>query len=434
MRIVKRIAIGLLVLFILGLGCVYGGGCWYFQHHFLPGTKIAGFDVSFSTVSETEKLLNDEILSYALAVDTRNGGREKLTAEQVGMSYNSTGEVRDFLKNQSYLLWFIPSNVEHSLVGGFKISQEKLDEAVRNLKCAQNMEAPVDARILKVNDKYQVIQEVNGTQLDLDKAKGLIETALKRGDVSVSLEECYKNPTIKQDDPELKQNCDSLNKMQQTIITYDFGDRSEFIDKDVVEKWIEDYQLSRDKVHLFVKELSEKYDTCGKERRFVTYDDRKITLAGGDYGWKIDVEKETEELYKLLMEGTVGVRKPIYFSTALKRERNDIGYSYLEIDVPSSKLVLYIEGKPVVEENIQLHGELPGGCNLLVSKNEGVAENILTVSGGFKIYGISTEKEVEMKLSGNSQMPSFGAYGILSENIWKKIQEAVPEGCPVIIY
>lgn len=435
----KRFFITLGVVSILAGGLIYMGGCLYFQKHFFPETEVAGFDVSFKTAKETEDLLNEEILSYALAIDTRNGGREKLSAEQVGMQYHSTGEVQKLLKEQPYYKWLTEKGTEHSLKGGFKLNRSKFEQAVQGLKCASHMQAPVDARILKVNGKYQVIPEIKGTQVDMGKAKSLIETAMKRGDTVVSLEECYKNPSAFQDDPELVQNCKILNQLLKTIITYDFGDRSEFIDGSQCEEWIVGNKLDKGLVREYVQGLANEYDTRNRERTFITYDDREVPLIGGEYGWKIDVEKETDALYDLITKGTVTVREPVYEQKALCRERNDIGYDYLEIDSTAAKIVLYIDGTPIVEDEILSYGSLPAGCNYLQTKSE-VLEGgryVLSASQDLKIYGISADQEAQLKINqSNGQMPQIqeGIYCVLSENTAKTIFDSVPDGCPVIIY
>lgn len=49
--------------------------------------------------------------------------------------------------------------------------------------------------------------------------------------------------------------------------------------------------------------MAARYDTYGVPRNFRTHDDRVVTLDNTWYGWKIDVEGETEELTKLLEAG-----------------------------------------------------------------------------------------------------------------------------------
>lgn len=438
MGLLKKLVIAVISVLTVAAGVIYGGGCWYFQSHFLPKTEISGFDVSCYTVEETEQLLELQILSYVLAVETRNGGREKLSAKQAGMSYQCTGEVKNRMEEQPYYQWFLVMPHSYTLSNGFRLDQEKLDQAVHALKCAQNMQAPVDARILKSDGKYQVIPEIYGTQLDLEKAKELIETALKRRDDRVSLETCYKNPSILKEDVELNNACDALNRMQQVIITYDFGDRSEYIDGSVLEQWGAGYPLKRSLVKKYVEKLAEKYDTCGNRRKFITYDNREIEISGGTYGWKIDVEKETDVLYELILTGTVTVRQPVYSHTALKRERNDIGFSYLEIDTTAAKIVLYIDGTPVLEDRIVLFQNLPVGCNVLEAKRKAESHRkfCLQASQDIQLYGLAPDKEASLKigLSDGSILSGGEPACILSESSASFLYQTIPDGCPIIIY
>lgn len=79
-----------------------------------------------------------------------------------------------------------------------------------------------------------------------------------------------------------------------------------------------DDELNREKVSAYVEELAAKYDTKGTERNFVTYDDRKIKVSGGNYGWKIDQEKETDGLMNAILSGQTDVRTPVYEQEAKK--------------------------------------------------------------------------------------------------------------------
>lgn len=60
--------------------------------------------------------------------------------------------------------------------------------------------------------------------------------------------------------------------------------------------------MSKDAVAAYVAELAGKYDTAGTERTFSTYDNRDITVSGGNYGWVIDQQKEADALYKDITE------------------------------------------------------------------------------------------------------------------------------------
>ena len=45
-------------------------GVYYFTEHFLPGTQVNGFNCSYMTQEETEKLLAEETSVYILAIQT----------------------------------------------------------------------------------------------------------------------------------------------------------------------------------------------------------------------------------------------------------------------------------------------------------------------------------------------------------------------------
>ena len=59
----------------------------------------------------------------------------------------------------------------------------------------------------------------------------------------------------------------------------------------------------------YISELAKKYDTVGTERTFSTYDNQEITVSGGNYGWVIDQEKETDALYQDIMDKKTEVRE-----------------------------------------------------------------------------------------------------------------------------
>ena len=120
----------------------------------------------------------------------------------------------------------------------------------------------------------------------------------------------------------------------------------------------------------YIYKLGKKYDTRGISREFLTYDDRKVQISGGDYGWVMDQEKETEALEELIKKGAVEVHKPAYIQSAQSRDSNDIGYTYLEIDKKNKQLICYVDGKPIVQTSGGF-GALESGCYMLKDIQEG---------------------------------------------------------------
>lgn len=247
----KKITLTLICLLSIILGTGYFLGLAYFQTHFKIGTEINGFNCSFKSIDDADALLSREVQSYAMAVNTRNGGVEKISADDVGMAFAGKDELIDMVNHQNYNLWFLPENTNVTLpVGCYQIDETKMDEEFNNLKCMNDMVKPESAHIVETNDFYQVASAVKGNELDVNKARQIIETAIRQWQPEVDLEssECYIEAEDIDEDV-LQQRCDLLNSIQDTIITYDFGDRKETVDfEKIKDKFINnDYELSSKK-------------------------------------------------------------------------------------------------------------------------------------------------------------------------------------------
>jgi hypothetical protein len=148
-----------------------------------------------------------------------------------------------------------------------------------------------------------------------------------------------------------------------------------------------------------MKVLSKKYDTVGVARKFKTSLGNIIDVEGGLYGWKIDKESEAKALIENIKFGKVIEKEPIYIQKSLPRE-DEIGNTYLEINITRQHLWFYKDGKLVVQ-----------GSVVTGNPNRGNA----TVTG---IYML-TYKEKNVYLTGPGYkvqvtywMPFFGNMGV----------------------
>ena len=146
-----------------------------------------------------------------------------------------------------------------------------------------------------------------------------------------------------------------MNKYAGTAITYDFGDKQEVLDGKTIHKWIsvneEEHkaQISQEKVAEYVAYLADTYNTAGKSKSLKSSYGTDITVSGGDYGWKIDQEKETEALAKNIKKGEKITKEPEYSQTANSRAGNDYGDTYVEVNLTAQHLYYYKNGSLVLE-------------------------------------------------------------------------------------
>ena len=148
-----------------------------------------------------------------------------------------------------------------------------------------------------------------------------------------------------------------------------------------------------------IAELAKKYDTVGTERTFSTYDNQEITVSGGNYGWVIDQEKETDGLMNAILSGQTDVRTPVYEQEAKERDSNDIGYTYIEVDKENSQFILYVDGNPVIQTT-GISGSIENGVYSLkkpVSEEDG-KNWCLPFGSGQCIYGADMDTSDETSI------------------------------------
>ena len=103
----RKVLIGLIVVFVVLALAVYVGGIFFFKTHFLPGSKINGVDCSFKTEKQTQEYMREKVSVYTLAINERDEGREKLEAEEIGLTYEPDDSIGEILKKQNTAAWVL---------------------------------------------------------------------------------------------------------------------------------------------------------------------------------------------------------------------------------------------------------------------------------------------------------------------------------------
>ena len=93
-----------------------------------------------------------------------------------------------------------------------------------------------------------------------------------------------------------------------------------------------------------------KYDGYGRTRQFHSTRGDVITIEGGTYGSKMDRKKETAYLLEHLLDpgvhtGTPQSHVPTYEREAFCYGKDDIGDTYIEVDMTQQKMYYYEKGE-----------------------------------------------------------------------------------------
>ncbi len=358
----------------------------YYKTRFLPGTTINGMVCDKMEVGEVAALLESQPLTYDLTVTGQ--AKEvigKLDEEDIGLRFVSTLEnVEQILGYQNSLYWPFAYvgryESSHDLDCGTEYDKEAVLASISAWEALdeEKMETPQNAYISEYQSKrkgYEIVPELLGNTLDVEKAKELILAAVEERAETLNLaqEACYLLPKVTADNAGLKAKCEELNLLLGTKITYDWNGSEVILDGETIKDWIKDEDvvgpegdykadvvLDEEAVAAFVAVQAKQYDTYGKHRTFTTALGETIKVLNGGYGWKTNKVQETQELLALIREGAVTEREPVYQVKAAKKGTDDIGSSYVEIDLTNQHLYVHWKGQIVLETDF-VSGDMSNG-------------------------------------------------------------------------
>ncbi|MDY2593401.1 MAG: peptidoglycan binding domain-containing protein [Oliverpabstia sp.] len=456
---VLLIFLGIVLAWLVIIGIGYTGAVYYFSSHFLKGTTINGIDCSKKTVSQVKKDIQERISEYKLKIVEMNDKTETISAERIGLTYVDDGKVDQLMEEQERWSWIASLSDKKTLevTAGTTYSKERIDGILDEMDCFQpvNITEPQDAYLEDKGSSYEIIPEVEGNQLDREKVKAAVIDAIDSGKTEINLVQlgCYLKPSVYQDNAELIAERDILNKYLQTNLTYDFGDRTEAVNALTIKSWIvkgDDGQwtINESKALDYVQELKYKYDTFGLTHEFTTSAGQKITLKGGDYGWVINKQATANQLVQAIKEGQTGTVEPVYQYSAMSRDTNDIGDTYVEISISEQRMWCYKDGylivdTPVVTGNVSKGYDTPSGSVWAIDakkqdailKGEGYVQPVtywLPFVGNVGIHDADTWRSEY----GGEIYKTNGSHGCVNTPTAnaEKIFNAVEIGTPVIVY
>ena len=173
----KRIRWYLWVL--AGIFLAYLAVSVYFMEHFFLGTTVNGENVEFQTVSEVNSLILSQAQAYELTLSERGGTEETLTAEQLGMSFSETENVREYKRIQNGFLWprMFWQQDSYRISPDIVFDEDTFDSAVESLSCVQEGIEPKDAWVELTADGYELHPEEQGSKVKEDVLREEIRSA-----------------------------------------------------------------------------------------------------------------------------------------------------------------------------------------------------------------------------------------------------------------
>ncbi len=272
-------------------------------------------------------------------------------------------------------------------------------------------------------------------------------------------ENCYQTVpyTAKMKDTLAK--WEGIREFQDFHMTYLFGDCKEIIDKSVVSEWmtldeegniIFDAQnrpiVDKTIIKEYVAYLSSTYNTVGIERSFKATRGDTVKVPGGGYGNELDEQAEYEFLLNAFLNKESGTRTPQYISEAWEKGFDDIGNTYIEVDMASQHLYYYVNGKividtPVVTGNTSRRWGTPAKvCSVYFKQKNRVLRGAdyatpvqywMAVDGHIGIHDATWRNEF-----GGQIYQTNGSHGCINTplEIMAELYDKVQLGTPVVMF
>lgn len=351
-----KIIFGLLLILIIS---IYIGGLFLFTNRYMPRTYINGRDFGLVKKSELKKTYEDLSRNFELEIISKDKNlNDKIAAKDFGYVDSIGSESID----QTAFYWPVASLVpkHYKVDRDLKFDAEALDEKINKLKPVMGQkDHSQDAKVIFEDGEFKIQDEIHGNFIKMDEFKNSIlgHFGDLKGELDLAGENLYQEPKITKDSEYIKNQLASYKDVYKKKIIFDFDDRKEEVTGQgiiAIYSKADDGTLALDEEKLkhFVERLAAKYDTYRTSRIFNSTGLGLMKVDGGIYGWLTDRKATREKIKEALAKEEPVTIKPSYRQDAVSRKVDDVGKTYIEVDLARQKLWYYKDGVLQLETNV----------------------------------------------------------------------------------
>lgn len=441
----------------------------YYRDGYSLNTWINGVYCTGRTAEE----INTELLSRIEApiVVFTDGAGETYTIdlEQAGYRADYEAALTVFSLEQNPFLWIdnVTLHREHSVLPAVEYDEALLRAMWEALPCVvQERERAADLQIGFDAQNGYYLEDGLGGRLDVERAFAHLEEAIARGDTSFSLpQSCYYDIPDNDVQQELRSLWEKVDSFQRCDLVYDMGAEKVPLTPELMAGFLVRSEekgvpvtddtgalmLDQEAIKGFVNQLADAYDTYKTQRSFLSTRGDQVTIKGGNYGTRLNRKKEIAFLEEALrdaasFDGTADIHVPAYEKETAVRGLDDIGSTYIEIDMTRQKLYYYEKGElmletDVVTGNVSRRMSTPEGVNYVYNKQRnrvlrgpGYASPVkywMPVNGGIGIHDADWRSEF-----GGTIYQKNGSHGCINvpKDVMPDLYEMVEMETPVVMY
>ena len=466
MKIILKHLFIILCIILVSLMGTYIGLAIYYHNAFAYGTWINNVYCTGRSIQEVNAELVQNFTYDGVTIYDKDGNAYVITAEDIGYQFDFVTALEIYQKRQNPWMWI--DSLSHGdsaeLAPVVSYDRQALEHLFDTIPFLEAEDGRSDdtrtVSIIRTNLGYELLNERLDV-LQVEEAKSAIISAIEESRTEVSLEDegCYHDLPLTVQMQDTLDLWEQVEYFQRCDIVYRMGNEQVVVDASVVCDWIEiaedgsfvtdsdgNLQMKENAIEDFIDELAEEYDTVGISRQFRATRGDLVTVEGGTYGNKIDRAAEVEYLTEAFNGKRQESHEPVYTQKAWAQGKNDIGSTYIEIDMGEQMMYYYVNGvqklsTPVVTGNTSRKMGTPSGVNYVylkqtdrILRGEGYASHVdfwMPVKGNIGIHDAAWRSRY-----GGTIYQTNGSHGCINtpRDVMVQLYESAEVGTPVVMF
>lgn len=333
---------------------------------FAKNSFVNNVDVSGLTAEEANQKLSSNNANE-FKIKKRDGKEETFKLGSAITVTDQTEALVKLIENQNILNWparFFGKKDNYSVSYNYDINFEEIDKNVAGLNMIVNptIQDPQNAYVEKTDTGFQVVKEVAGNRVELEKLQNLVRESLKSGSFSIDLEDkdIYKKPEIRSDSPEILAELEGYKKFEEISLNIDFVGATEQLTFHQLKDYLSfdaegNIKFNDEEMINSFKNYAQKYNTFGKVRDFNATGIGTVKVGGtsvDSYGFQLDTIKTVEAVKEAIVNNQKKIKAIWKIPALVRTEEGDIGNTYVEIDLTRQHLWYYVNGELKLETDI----------------------------------------------------------------------------------
>ncbi len=463
----KKILPIFLSVVILTIILLFWGVSLFYQKHFGPYTWINEIYCTGLSVEETNRLLEAQQPSPQITIVDKDGKEYILNLEEADYRAEFSTKLQVLKDLEGAFSWLTAANNKkyYDVACSIYIDNEKLKKQWEALELCAEPDKAVECLEIRYGEQGYYLYDGLQKKLDSEKGFSLLCERIHEGEKRIDLasEECYYEEKLTGEQKETLKVWEQLSPFLDCNIVFDMGAEQIPVDGGVISQFLvaqnqipvfdEAGQVLFDdeKIKAYVQELCREYNTVKASREFQSTRGDLISVAYVKYGTELDEEAEISFLTQALRDsgsygGSAKLHIPKYKKEGYFRGKDDIGSTYIEIDMTEQRLYYYEDGEQVIATDVvtgctKRKRGTPEGINYVYAKQrnrtlrgEGYAAFVkywMPINGNIGIHDASWRDEF-----GGDLYIKGGSHGCINTptDAMEKLYELVEVGTPAITF